>query len=274
MGTPFLGLFAGAVNRVGLYHLTTSNRKSLFSIPVYYDDQIHVIETYYKLYCSVCKSFGVIPLSNETMNEYRLVLPPAAQNQVYKWFERNSITKPIIGLHPGSGASGQFRRWPKQHFIELARRLVNTDRFAVVLTGAGEELPLLHEIQAAVAHQDCYLGIGLDFTGFLALLRSMSVYVSSDTGPVHIAPLLDTPTVGLFGPNTPARYGPRLQHSRSIYNQLPCSPCIQIHRGFVPTNCVHSEWGACMQHITVDDVWNTVHELLVTCPRENGRITH
>ncbi len=263
-GTPFLGMFAGASNRVGLYHSETKKRQLLFTHPVYYDEQIHVLELYYRIYCAACQALGKMPLAEVELYEYRLTLPVGASEQVRKWRERCSVNKPMIGLHPGCGASGQFRRWPTEHFVALARRVLEAGRHAVVLTGSGEELPLLREIQLTVGHPDCHLGLGFDFAGFLALLGSLSVYVTNDTGPMHIAPWLDTPTVGLFGPNTPARYGPRLPHSRALYSQITCSPCIEIHRGLVPADCTNSEWGACMRVLSVDEVWNAVQDLLAS----------
>ena len=74
---------------------------------------------------------------------------------------------------------------------------------------------------------------------------------------MHIASAMNIKTIGLFGPNTPTRFGPLNKKSKAIYKKMPCSPCINVHKGQVP-ECFYSEvskdFQKCMKEIKVNDV--------------------
>jgi ADP-heptose:LPS heptosyltransferase len=73
-----------------------------------------------------------------------------------------------------------------------------------------------------------------------ALLGELDVFITGDTGPMHLAAAMGTPVVALFGPSNPVRYGPRARRERILRVDLPCSPCGQVRlppercRGHVP----------------------------------------
>lgn len=66
----------------------------------------------------------------------------------------------------------------------------------------------------------------LGVEGLVALVERAVALASNDTGPVHLASALGRPTLALFGPNTPALYGPLAPGSRALHKALPCSPCL------------------------------------------------
>ncbi|MFP5501037.1 MAG: glycosyltransferase family 9 protein, partial [Candidatus Sericytochromatia bacterium] len=55
--------------------------------------------------------------------------------------------------------------------------------------------------------------------------------VSNDTGPLHLACAIGTPTVAIFGPETPVLFGPRGPKHRVVYKNLACSPCLNVYNG-------------------------------------------
>ena len=57
---------------------------------------------------------------------------------------------------------------------------------------------------------------------------------------MHIAAAMNVKAIGLFGPNLPVRFGPLNKKSKAIYKEMPCSPCINVHKGQVP-ECMHGE---------------------------------
>jgi heptosyltransferase-2 len=94
----------------------------------------------------------------------------------------------------------------------------------------------------------------------IALLTRCNLFISSDSGPVHMATAQGTPTVAIFGPESPDRYGPRESKHRTIYKRLPCSPCISFHNA-KKVHCPESK-PPCIYQITVDEVWEAVKPLL------------
>jgi len=68
-----------------------------------------------------------------------------------------------------------------------------------------------------------------------AVLERLDLFVTGDTGPMHLAHAVGTPIVAVFGPSDPARYAPRGLRDRVVRIDLPCSPCNRIRRP--PARC-------------------------------------
>ncbi len=159
-------------------------------------------------------------------------------------------------LNPNAGELNFERRWPQPSFGELARRLMREDRLRVVLIGsAGERAYTERVVEAA---RDPELPGPLNLAGDLStaelasLLSRCAVFVSNDSGPMHLAAALGTPTVGLFGPETPLMYGPLGSRVRALYRPPICSPCINVHDNKV-ASCI---WGfpQCLVSLAVEEV--------------------
>ena len=93
--------------------------------------------------------------------------------------------------------------------------------------------------------------------GAMALLVA-DLFMTSDSGPPHFAALTDIPTIVLFGPETPALYGPLSDNVRSVHLGLHCSPCVSAfnHRD---TPCRDNR---CMQEIEPDKILEMALETL------------
>ncbi len=256
--TTIVAFLSGAKNRIGLYHPDFPGREFLFTQRVLYDDQIHITQVYYCLYTDLCKLCHKNPLPYEKILSYSIPVGECALKEVESWKVKNGINKKIIGIHPGCGGSALYRRWPMENVRLLIKKLIDTGKYQIILTGGLEEKELLNKIHGFFSNEDVFLGNDFSFKGFVALLKSLDCFVCNDTGPVHISSWLGTMTVGLFGPNLPERYGSIHKSTKILYHPLPCSPCIQVHKGFIPLQCTNFEKGACMNRISVDEVFNEV----------------
>jgi ADP-heptose:LPS heptosyltransferase len=126
-----------------------------------------------------------------------LLLPPPA------------LPSPAPGavvIHPGA-ASGS-RRWPAERFAAMARRVAERGE-RVVVTGSAAERPLAEEVrrQAGLPADSVLAGV-VDLGSLAALMADAALVVCGDTGPAHLASAYRTPSVLLFGPTPPARWGP------------------------------------------------------------------
>ena len=109
-------------------------------------------------------------------------------------------------VHPG--ASSPARRWPVERWAEVARRERDVGR-VVLLTGNREEGPLAACVARLAGLSDDALCTGsTDLAGLAALVASAGRVISGDTGIAHLAVALRTPSVTLFGPSSPAIWGP------------------------------------------------------------------
>jgi len=148
--------------------------------------------------------------------------------------------RPLIGLHASGGR--QIKQWHPERFGEAVGRIAESTGAAVVLTGASGDRPLVDRARAAIPAgiEIVDLAGPLDLLTLAAVLSRLDLYVTGDTGPMHLAAAMGTPVVGVFGLSEPARYAPLVARRRIVRIDLPCSPCNRVRlppercRGHVP----------------------------------------
>lgn len=117
-----------------------------------------------------------------------------------------------IGLNPGAGHSS--RRWPMEKFIELADLLAKQKHRVVIFLGP-EEKRIVEVFRKQIA-PDVILADGLDIPRLAAAFSLMDVFVSNDTGPMHLASVMGTPIVLLLTETAPSRYVPATEKLRIV----------------------------------------------------------
>jgi heptosyltransferase-2 len=153
----------------------------------------------------------------------KLVVPAA---EVAAWRERHEFAAesgPIVALCPGAVGAG--KSWPVGHYAALARQLAALN-IAIWVLGAPNERPLAEEIAAAGgARVRDLTGPGLR-NSILALTAANAV-VANDSGLMHIAAALGTPTIALFGPSSPRLWAPLNPLAAVIEppHERPCPQC-------------------------------------------------
>jgi heptosyltransferase-2 len=156
-------------------------------------------------------------------------------------------TDRIIAINPG--AKRQSRRWPLPRFIEIAKWLAKEAK--IVVTGSKDEMDLANQMAAVVPHVIIASGV-LPLMQTTALLERCNLFITNDTGIMHIASALKVPTVALFGPGNVRRWvPPNANWLKVIHHPIPCSPCYRWE----------CEDLSCMKAITVNEVKEAVLEL-------------
>jgi heptosyltransferase I len=149
-----------------------------------------------------------------TTPRFSLQVRPEDEDRVNEELARHNIQDFYV-LNPGGG--WRSKCWPAERYGELHRALAAQRGWrGIVSFGPGEE-NLAQEVVSA-AGISAPIAIPLDLGPLMALLRRARFVVSADTGPLHLAAALGTPTVGLFGPTDPARNGAYGDASTSIRN--------------------------------------------------------
>lgn len=160
-------------------------------------------------------------------------------------------------IHPGAASAA--RRWPAERFAEVARAEAAMGR-AVAVTGTADELGLASEVAAQAGLPPvCVLAGRTDLLSLVALVGAAGRVVSGDTGLAHVATALSTPSVVLFGPISPALWGP--PPDRPWHRSLWAGGSGDPHAPTVDPGLLR---------ITVDDVLNKLTALPAT-PRETPR---
>jgi len=123
---------------------------------------------------------------------------------------------PLVGLFPGAGHPG--RCWPLEKFVQLADFLVRNDGVRPVVFVGPEERHLVPQMRAQFP-SPCVILDKLTIPQLAAAQARLAVFVSNDTGPVHIAAAVGTPIVVLIDLPTPHAYVPLAESQRLIFSQ-------------------------------------------------------
>jgi heptosyltransferase-2 len=132
--------------------------------------------------------------------------------------------RPLITLHPGA-RNGKAKRWPVEHWSELANLLTQRLDATVVIVGAPGERATAHQIIRAVAEPIYDLTGKTALPELAALLARSDLVISGDSGPMHIACAVDSPVIGLFGPTDPRISGPLGADAVVMGHDIWCGPC-------------------------------------------------
>jgi heptosyltransferase-2 len=172
----------------------------------------------------------------------QLRVPP---EDIERWRQAQGLgssSSPAVALAPGSVGSG--KRWP--YYGEAARLLAALGLDVWVVGGPGEKA-LATEIVAAGGPKVRDL-TGTDLRNGVLAMAAAKVAISNDSGLMHIAAALDTPTMGIFGPTSPHLWGPLNGLAATVQTKtlVPCQPC---HRPVCRMNDHR-----CMRDIPASDV--------------------
>jgi ADP-heptose:LPS heptosyltransferase len=140
----------------------------------------------------------------------------------------------LIGIFPGAGHEG--RRWPLERFADLADHLIRNNRVRVIVFAGPEETALIPQMKSLFPDATIFFD-GLTIQQLASAQARLTLFISNDTGPMHIAAAVGTPVIALLDRPTP--------------------------HGFIPIGDLHRIiCGTTINHITVDEVYKAAHELL------------
>jgi ADP-heptose:LPS heptosyltransferase len=162
-----------------------------------------------------------------------------------------------IGMHVSGGRA--IKQWPEARFHELAARLAADREAALVFTGTTGDRAQVAEARAGLPDRAVLDLTGAGLLTVAAVIERLDLFVTGDTGPMHLAHAVGTPIVAVFGPSDPARYAPRGLRDRVVRVDLPCSPCNRIRRP--PTRCV-GHTPDCLRGVEVAAVMAAIDEVL------------
>jgi ADP-heptose:LPS heptosyltransferase len=265
-----LAFLTGAKRRVGLHRFKAEGpyRGDLLTHRVQWNPYYHTAAAYYVLVEALLADPRDTPLLKRPAPRLDWAPPPLEFTE----FERErakailreatgrEIDGPVVLLNPNASDLMPLRRWPNERFVELAARLLAADpRVLVGFTGAPSEQ---EPVEALVRQLDNPRVFNLagrtTLRELFAVYDACDVLVTNDSGPGHFSSLTDIHTVVIFGPETPALYGPLGRNAHVLYASLACSPCVNaLNHRFSP--CRNN---VCMQTITAEQAFEKVTSLL------------
>ncbi|OGR42519.1 MAG: hypothetical protein A2X35_11925 [Elusimicrobia bacterium GWA2_61_42] len=145
------------------------------------------------------------------------------------------------------------RAWPREYYEAVLEHTLAGGKYkAVVISQRLAELPPRPGL--------VNLSGMLDYRQLAGLFSRAALFVTHDSGPLHIAAAMGCPTVSIFGPESPSGYAPLGPRHKALYLGLPCSPCVDALKG-KELNCVR-RGNDCVTGITPAMVIKAMEEML------------
>lgn len=240
-----LASLGGVKYRVGY---NTDGRGILLTHPVPRDGEIlkrHQVE----YYLAILSSMGWPAEKRDP----RIAIAEKDQKKADTLLRRNGMEEDrfLLGLCPGA-IYGPAKRWPPERFAEIGDRAAKTWQAGVILFGSAGEKEICREVAQHMEQQP------LDLCGRTALGEAVAVmercrlFLTNDSGLMHVAAALDRPLAAIFGSTNPVTTGPAGGKAVVIQHPADCAPCLKpvCPRDF-----------RCMLDISTDEVWEKMKHL-------------
>jgi heptosyltransferase-2 len=237
---------AGIPNRVGY---ATHWRSWLLNYPVTFPAMRttqHLVRTYKML----LEPLG-LPISN---TDPALYVTQLEQQTVQEQLRHLGIEKEhlIIGVNPGA-AYGSAKCWLPERFKEVTSLLLQNPKIRVIFFGDQAGASLVGEICQGFSERVFNLAGKTKLRELMAYIQACHLFLTNDSGPMHMASALGVPLLALFGSTSDVATGP-YRGGKVIHKHVPCSPC---YRRECPIDF------RCMRRIEVDEVYQELQHLLL-----------
>ncbi|MBD3310484.1 hypothetical protein GF351_04650 [Candidatus Woesearchaeota archaeon] len=228
-------------------------RRLLYSNSIRFDPSKHAVDNN----LSLARLAGARPKKHALV---KLHHKPEDCKAVERFLKKEGYRKRdlLVGICPGSGPTMTQRRWMPERFAQLADRIIDRYDGAVVFVGGPDEYELCSKIQVMMSNDSINSCGKVSLRQLIALIEKCRLFVSNDTGPMHIAAAQGVPTIGIFGPETPTIFGPYGEKHIAVYKGGECSPCIRIYEG----RHVKCDNPVCMQAVSVEEVFRNVEKMM------------
>lgn len=189
-----------------------------------YDKQ-HIVDYYLK----VLEILNIQPKSKE-LEVFSSEKNDQTANNL---FSKNSIqgSDIVIGIAAGAGASwgkdAGLKRWPAIKYAQACDKILESYNAKIVLLGDASEKPITGVIRAAMKNKPIDLTGNLSLGELISVIKKLSLLITNDGGPLHIAVANNVKTISIFGPVDEKVYGPYPPSARHIVITagVNCRPC-------------------------------------------------
>lgn len=207
--------------------------------------KVHQIDYYLEM----VKALGCITVDREMRLETRISLEDA-QNIRQKYIPETN--KAIIGIAPGA-TYGPAKRWLPDRFAAVADKLSESFPMQGILFGSKADWEVAEEVRAAARAELINLAGKTNLQDAIYLISQCRLFISNDSGLMHIAGALNIPTVAIFGSTNPVTTSPAGNKTTIVHSNVSCSPCLAET---CPTDF------SCMKLISVEDVFKAAQNIL------------
>ena len=170
----------------------------------------------------------------------------------------NSSSLPILGINPGA-SYGSAKRWYPEEFAKVASEL--SDRYDIVIFGGPGEVDIALDIEKSLLEKGVknYKNLAGKTTipELMSRISNLDLFITGDSGPMHVAAAFQVPTVAIFGPTKDGETSQWMnEKSLIVKKNLDCQPCMKRTCPLRHHNC--------MKLINASDILEVIPEMLYT----------
>ncbi len=207
--------------------------------------KVHQIDYYLEM----VKALGCAPVGREMHLQAR-INRVTAQNTLHEFIP--GPEKPIVGIAPGA-TYGPAKRWFPERFAEVADKISANYGCRIVLLGGKDDWKVAQQVCAKSSTDLINLAGKTTLREAIYLISQCVLFISNDSGLMHIAGALNVPTVAIFGSTNPLTTSPVGEKIKIVREEVSCSPCL---KETCPTDF------RCMDLVKVDDVLSAARDIL------------
>jgi heptosyltransferase-2 len=164
-----------------------------------------------------------------------------------------SLDDKLVGINPGA-TYGPAKQWPFDRYARLADKIQAFTEGRIIIFGGPNDSNLGENISQRMQHRPIDLSGKTSLGEAMALIERCDLFITNDSGLMHVAAALDVPLIAVFGSTNSITTGPLSQNSRIVQVPLECSPCLR-------PECPKGHLD-CMDQISVETVFKVVKEIL------------
>jgi ADP-heptose:LPS heptosyltransferase len=176
-------------------------------------------------------------------------------------FLGNANHYPTISIHPAAWWMADYRMWPLDRYIDLIRRLKSIFDARIIIIGGTGDVKIGKEIEKGITGAIINAIGNTTVSQMAAIIKLSHLFIGNDSGPLHIASLVETPFIGIFGPTSPVQVLTNMSNGVSLHKKLSCSPCYLHQPSFIPS-CGKPNCPPCIEAVSVDDVIEAIAKII------------
>lgn len=178
-----------------------------------------------------------------------IYVPRDVQEEVDRYVEEVfEGGKLVVAMHVP--VDREEKRWPAEHFAQLCDFLIADGRFEVLLTWGPGQFDQLEPILGLARRRPVVAPETPDLKHYAWLVHRASLYFGCDTGPMHIASMMGTPVVAVFGGTDPAQHAPYRQPYETLTADVGPGPYARSVRQKLETITPEMAYDACVRIVT------------------------
>lgn len=185
---------------------------------------------------------------------FEIKIPRGEEIFIENFLSANGIedTDTVIGINPG--APWPSKRWPIENFTKAIAGLLKEFKCKIIITGSADEIVLADKLKELTGKGVIIAAGKTNLKQLAALIKRFDLFITNDTGPMHLAAVFNIPQVVIFKPGHTERNKPYTDKEKFVIlsKNVKCGPCQRVRCKLL----------SCLKQITTEDVLNASRMLL------------